>query len=94
MTGNVIEFRLRRGKAVRPDALVRAARSGMSRRAFAAMSNSLVARPVKPGMISAWESGVPVPPDLMEACRPAAVPDSSRTKYPGRRQQDRRKLAA
>lgn len=49
----------------------------MSREAFAATLSWLVAWPVKPGMIRAWESGVPVPPDIMEACRTGGVPDAS-----------------
>ena len=74
MAGTVIEFRSRRGPPV-PAALVRAARGGMSREAFAAALSPLLGRPVKPGMIRAWESGVTVPPDVIEACQTGAFRD-------------------
>ena len=75
MTGNVIEFRPPRGTPVDPAALVRAGRGSMSREAFAAALWAVLGWPVKPGMIRAWESGVPVPADVMEACRTRAFRD-------------------
>lgn len=75
MTGNVIEFRPRRANAADPAALVRAARGSISRDAVAAALSALLGWPVKPGMIRAWESGVPVPPDVVEACQTGAFRD-------------------
>jgi tetratricopeptide (TPR) repeat protein len=75
--GSVIQFRPRQVRAASPAALVRAARGDMSRDVFAAVLASLVAWPVKPGMIRAWESGVAPPPEVMEACLAVAVDDTS-----------------
>jgi len=52
-----------------PEALVRAARGSASRETFATALSTLLGWPVKPGMIRAWESGVAVPPDVVEACQ-------------------------
>jgi tetratricopeptide (TPR) repeat protein len=68
MPGNVIYLRPR-GGGPDPAELVRATRGGMSREAFAATLSLLLGWPAKPGMIRAWESGVPVPQDVLEACR-------------------------
>src|SRR5260370_31638435 len=69
MMATVIELSTRRVIAADPAALVRAARGSMSREAFAAALSPLLSRPAKPGMIRAWESGVPVPRDVIEACQ-------------------------
>lgn len=40
----------------------------MSREAFAAALSPLLGWAVKPGMVRAWESGIPVPQDVVAAC--------------------------
>lgn len=75
MTENVIQFRPRPAQAADPATLVRAARGRMSREALAAALYALLGWPVKPGMVRAWESGVPVPPDVIEACQTGAFRD-------------------
>jgi hypothetical protein len=47
----------------------------MSREALAVALRALLGWSVKPGMIRAWESGVPVPPDVVEACQTGAFRD-------------------
>lgn len=71
MTAKVIEFRPRRGLAADPAALVRAARGSMSREEFAAVLSALLGWDAGPGMIRAWEDGVPAPPDVVAECRAA-----------------------
>ena len=75
MTAKVIQFRPRRALAADPAALVQAARGSMSRQEFAAVLSALLGWDAGPGMVRAWEDGVPVPPDVVEACRTGAVRD-------------------
>lgn len=77
MTATVIELRLWRARSADPATLVRVARGGMSREAFAVALSPVLGWPAKPGMIRAWESGVPVPQDVIEACRSGAIHDPS-----------------
>jgi tetratricopeptide (TPR) repeat protein len=81
MTAKVIELRLWRAASASAAAVVRAARGAMSREEFAAALSPLLTSPAKPGMIRAWESGVPVPFEVIEACRAgsfsAAAPGGS-----------------
>jgi tetratricopeptide (TPR) repeat protein len=49
----------------------------MSREAFAATLSLLLGWPAKPGMIRAWESGVSVPQDVIEACQADVFRDST-----------------
>jgi hypothetical protein len=79
MTAKVIQFRPRRGLAADPAALVRAARGSMSREDFAPVLSALLGWDAGPGMIRAWEDGVPAPPDVIEACRTGAVRDHALT---------------
>jgi tetratricopeptide (TPR) repeat protein len=69
MTGVVIDLRARRKSTADPAALVRQARGAMSREAFAAALSAMLPWPAKPGMVRAWETGVLVPPEVLEACR-------------------------
>lgn len=69
MDAKVIEFRPRRGDSPAPAEVVRAARAGLSREEFAAALGPLVGRAIGPGTVRAWETGVPVPLDVLEACR-------------------------
>jgi tetratricopeptide (TPR) repeat protein len=69
MIATVIELRTRRVLAADPAVQVRAARGSMTREAFAAALSPLLSRPAKPGMVRAWESGVPVPREVIEACQ-------------------------
>jgi hypothetical protein len=68
MTAKVIHLRSRGGDPA-PSALVRDARGGQSREAFATALTASLGWPVKPGMVRAWESGVLPPPEVIEACR-------------------------
>jgi tetratricopeptide (TPR) repeat protein len=71
MAAKVIEFRPRRGAPPTPAELVRAARGSRSREEFAAALGPLLGRVTGPGMVRAWETGVPVPLDVLAACRAA-----------------------
>jgi tetratricopeptide (TPR) repeat protein len=71
MTGVVVDLRSRRHGAAEPAALVRAARGTMSREAFAAALSALLPYRVGRGMVRAWEEGISVPPEVLEACRGA-----------------------
>jgi tetratricopeptide (TPR) repeat protein len=51
----------------------------MSREAFAAALSLLLGWPAKPGMIRAWESGVAVPEDVLQACQAGAFRGDSQT---------------
>jgi tetratricopeptide (TPR) repeat protein len=77
MTGNVIEFRPRRGLAADPATLVRTARGSLSRDDFAVALSSLLGWSVGRGMIRAWETGVPPPQDVLAACQAGTVRDAS-----------------
>lgn len=57
-----------------PAGVVRAARGQMSLEAFAAALDALLPWRVGPGMVKAWEEGVPVPRDVLEVCRTASFP--------------------
>lgn len=83
MTATVIEFRLRRIRAAGPAALVRLARGSMSREGFAAALSTQLGWTAKPGMIRAWESGVPVPQDVMAVCRAGVGGDASPIAHAG-----------
>ena len=82
MTATVIELWNRRNRGADPAASVRAARGGMSREAFATVLSPLLGWPAKPGMVRAWESGVPVPSDVVAACRTDAVREAGRAEVP------------
>jgi tetratricopeptide (TPR) repeat protein len=68
VTGTVIYLHSH-GSDPPPAALVRGARGALSREAFATALTAVLGWPVKPGMVRAWESGVMVPPSVVEACR-------------------------
>jgi tetratricopeptide (TPR) repeat protein len=73
MSGVVLEFPGRRNPGD-PGALVRAARGAMSPEAFAGALSAQLSWQARPGMVRAWESGVPVPQDVIEVCRTASFP--------------------
>jgi hypothetical protein len=75
MSGVVVDLQARRNLADTA-ALVRAARGARSREAFADALSAALAWPAGPGMVRAWESGVPVPREVVEACRAGVVPES------------------
>ena len=77
MTGTVIDLRSRLIRTADPAAMVRAARGGMPRDAFAAALSLVLGWTAKPGMVRAWESGVPVTPDVAEACRSGVIQDQA-----------------
>lgn len=77
MTAAVIPIHRGHRRDADPAALVRASRGTMSREAFAAAITPLLGWPAKPGMIRAWESGVPVPPDVIEACQADVLCDAT-----------------
>ena len=78
MTGTVIDLRSRLIRTADPAVMVRAARGGMPRDAFAAALSLVLGWTVKPGMVRAWESGVPVTQDVAEACRSGVIQDQTR----------------
>jgi len=82
MTATVVDLWSRRVRSADPATLVRATRGGMSREAFAAALSPVLGWPAKPGMIRAWESGVSVPRDVVEACRAAAIHDLLQSEPP------------
>jgi len=82
VTATVTELWSRRVRSADPATLVRAMRGSMSREAFAAALSPVLGWPAKPGMIRAWESGVPVPRDVIEACRATAIYDLFHTSGP------------
>jgi tetratricopeptide (TPR) repeat protein len=82
MAATVIELWPRRVQSADPATLVRATRGSMSREAFATVLSQVLGWPAKPGMIRAWESGIPVPRDVIEACQSAAMHDLSQAGPP------------